>query len=40
MGTFEALIIIDKMLNKTNKACNKLDGYYIIYGLPIDKNWH
>ena len=38
MNNFDILVLLDKMISKTNNACNKLDKYYIIYELPIDKN--
>lgn len=38
MNSVEILRLLKNISNKTNNACLKLDLYYIINGLPIDKN--
>ena len=37
MNVCEILKILNGMSIKANNACLKLDFYYIITGLPIDK---
>ena len=39
MDTLEILKILNGMSVKTNNACLRMDLYYIINGLPIDKNY-
>jgi len=37
MNSVEILKLLSNITNKTNNACLKLDVYYIMNGLPIDK---